>query len=217
MTTSATERAARLATRWERLWSGLHLQPPRDGFEALLARYRERHRAYHTDQHLEECLDRLDQTRHLATFPEAIELALWYHDAIYQPRAPDNEAASAALAERELTRVGAPRPLITAVVALILHTAHQAEPPPGDPTLLVDIDLAILGADQARYAEYELQVRREFRWVPAMLFRSRRAAILRAFRNRPRLYGTDFFHDRLEGAARKNLSAAIDALDRGAG
>jgi predicted metal-dependent HD superfamily phosphohydrolase len=202
-----------LAGRWSDLWARLRLQiPPGAEFAALLARYREPHRAYHTEQHLRECLDWLDPLRALARDPAALELAIWYHDAIYRPRRSDNEQASANLATADLRAAGASGTLIAEVSDLIMATTHRATPTPGDSALLADIDLAILGAPAARYAEYEAQIRAEYRWVPGFVFRSRRAALLRGFLARPRLYATPELFDRLEAPARRNLASAIHAL-----
>jgi len=210
LTTRSTED---LAIRWNDLWATLRLPiPPGADFAALLARYREPHRAYHTDQHLHECLEWLDELRALARDPAALELAIWYHDAIYRPRRSDNEQASADLAAADLRAAGASVALVGEVSALILSTTHRATPPPGDAALLADIDLAILGAPAARYAEYETQIRAEYRWAPGFLFRRRRAALLREFLARPRLYSTPVVYARLEAQARHNLAAAIRAL-----
>ncbi len=183
--------------------------PATEVFDRLLARYREPHRAYHTIQHLEECLALLDGLHGMAGEPAVIELALWYHDAVYWPRRSDNELASAGLARADLEAAGAPDSLVERVSAMILATAHQAPPPPGDTEILIDIDLAILGAEPARFAEYERQIRKEYAWVPAFLFRRERAKVLAGFLARPRMFQTPVLHDRLETRARQNLTAAI--------
>ncbi len=199
-----------LEPRWQQTWRDLGLpQPAPAVFDRLLARYRESHRAYHTAQHLEECLALLDELRSVAHEPAIIELALWYHDAVYWPRRSDNEAASAALARTDLDVVGAPGSLIEAVSAMILATTHQAAPPPGDTGILIDIDLAILGAEPARFAQYERQIQSEYSWVPEFLFQRRRAAVLAGFLARPEIYQTPLLHTRLEKRARQNLAAVV--------
>lgn len=199
--------------RWQRDWSRAQLEPPSD-VAPLLARYRESHRAYHTVQHLDECFGWLDRVEADAYDPHLVSLALWYHDAVYDPHAPDNEQASADLASSDLRSAGAAPSVVSAVSDLILATRHTALPPAGDPTLLVDIDLAILGAPPSRFAEYEDQIRQEYRWVPGPIFRRRRAEILRAFLARPRLYHTELLHGELEQPARDNLAAALSKLGR---
>jgi predicted metal-dependent HD superfamily phosphohydrolase len=207
------EPALTLASRWLAAWAALRLPIPEGAaFNEILARYREPQRAYHTDQHLAECLDWFDRVRERATEPQRLEMALWYHDAVYWPRRSDNERASAALASAHLATAGAAAAVTDRVAELIMYTAHQAEPPPGDAALLVDIDLTILGAAPARYAEYEDQIRREYAWVPGVLFRRRRAEILRAFLARPRLYLTATLAEQLEGQARTNLTESIRRL-----
>ncbi|MEO8451292.1 MAG: N-methyl-D-aspartate receptor NMDAR2C subunit [Gemmatimonadota bacterium] len=201
--------------RWRDAWAGLGLaQPEQERFDALLARYAEPHRAYHTVQHLDECFANFDLVRASAAQPAALELAIWFHDAIYRPRRGDNEQASADLAADELRAAGAPAELIRHVGALILATAHHDPPPPGDAELLADIDLAILGAPSARYAEYERQIRIEYRWVPSFVFRAKRAALLEIFLSRARIYSTPLLHDRLEPTARVNLATSLAKLRR---
>lgn len=87
-------------------------------------------------------------------------------------------------------------------------------PRSGDETLVVDIDLSILGRDAPRYDEFEQRVRKEYRWVPLVLYRRKRIEILESFLKRPRIYGTDHFHARYEEQARRNLQRAIQTLRR---
>lgn len=197
--------------RWQQDWADAGLDPP-SAVAPLLDRYREPHRAYHTVQHLDECFAWLDQLRHEAAEPHLVSLAVWYHDAIYDPHRSDNEAASADLAAGSLRAAGADAAVVERVTHLILATRHSTLPSPGDPTLLVDIDLAILGASPARFAEYEDQIRAEYRWVPGLIFRRRRALILRGFLERPALYHTALLHRELEARARSNLAAALSKL-----
>jgi predicted metal-dependent HD superfamily phosphohydrolase len=176
---------------------------------ALRAAWREPQRHYHSPQHLSECLDLLRAHRDLAERPDELVLALWFHDAIYDPRAKDNEQRSADWATRALSEARADPAAIARIHALILDTAHAAEPAPGDPSLLVDIDLAILGAAPSRFAEYEHQVRAEYAWVPGFLFRYKRRQLLREFARREPLYRTPALRERLGAQARINLAQAI--------
>lgn len=92
---------------------------------------------------------------------------------------------------------------------LIMTTRHDATPSDADEQLLVDIDLAILGATPERFAEYDAQVRAEYAWVPGFVYRMKRRSVLKAFLARPRLYGTDHFRARYEAQARRNLAAVL--------
>jgi predicted metal-dependent HD superfamily phosphohydrolase len=198
---------------WQSTWSDLRLpSPDPQVLDELLTRYSEPHRAYHTAQHLTECSRHFEQARSLAADPGAVQIALWFHDAIYDTRSPHNEDRSAAWAVRVLASVGAPAQLQTSVQGMILATKHNANPDSLDAALTVDIDLTILAASATRFDEYEAQVRREYAWVPEEVFRGARAKILREFLARPRIYFTDFFSDRLEAPARENLQRSVARL-----
>jgi predicted metal-dependent HD superfamily phosphohydrolase len=198
--------------RWHAPWRGLGIAAPEGLLEELLGRYSEPHRAYHTLQHLDECFAALEPARHLAERLAEAELALWFHDAIYDPRAGDNEERSARWAEQALLAAGVASEISERVGALVLATRHDAVPEGRDARLLVDVDLAILGASEPRFAEYERQVRDEYAWVPDDAFRRGRARILRSFLERPSLYGTEWFSERLEARARENLRRSLLAL-----
>lgn len=183
----------------------------------LLARYAEPHRAYHSRQHLGECLALFDEFAHLAERPAEIEIALWFHDAIYDVHRHDNEALSADWARTAMLEAGAPEASAECVAALVLATWHSVAPATPDERLLVDIDLAILGAAPARFAEYEAQIRVEYAHVPLDVFNDKRGAILAGFLARPVLYATPALRERFEAPARANLQAALSALPRPAG
>jgi predicted metal-dependent HD superfamily phosphohydrolase len=205
--------SAFLLEHWQTLFVGLELAaPPRREFDRLMQRYEEPHRAYHTVQHLEECFREFDAVRGLAQSPGAVAIALFFHDAIYDTHARDNEERSAELARRTLAALGAEAALLRYVADLILVTRHAARPETPDQKLVVDIDLSILGAPEARFDEYEQQVRQEYSWVDDAIFRSVRRTILEEFLVRPAIYSTQPFRDRLEHTARENLKRSIAAL-----
>ncbi|WP_457417847.1 HD domain-containing protein [Roseateles sp. P5_E7] len=197
---------------WRAAWRALGAAPSDSLHTELLDRYAERHRAYHSQQHLAECLALFDELRHLAERPAEIEIALWFHDAIYDVHRHDNEVRSADWARDALLDAGAAVDAADRVEALVLATRHSAAPATPDEQLLVDIDLAILGAAPARFAEYEAQIGVEYAHVPPAVFNEKRGAILAGFLARPALYGTPALGARLEAAARANLQAAIDSL-----
>ena len=141
-----------------------------------------------------------------------MQLALWFHDAIYDTRAQDNEERSAIWAADSLRGAGVREDVAARVHALVMVTKHAAVPSGADAELLVDVDLSILGAPEARFAEYERQVRREYAWVPEDAFRRARARVLESFLARPRIYSTRWFERRLEERARANLARSIAEL-----
>jgi predicted metal-dependent HD superfamily phosphohydrolase len=195
---------------WQRAWTGIGARADGQGvYEQLLARYSEPHRHYHTAQHLGECLAMFESVRGTAEHPEEVELALWFHDAIYDTQRPDNEERSADWARAALREAGVASDSADRVHALIIATRHTASPMLPDEQLLVDIDLSILGAEQARFNEYEEQIRKEYAFVPRWLFRRKRRAILQGFLDRPSIYSTAPFRERLEQRARANLRRAM--------
>lgn len=199
--------------RWTGLW---HAASGRgDGrawFDVLAAHYAEPHRYYHSARHIAECLAAFDPASHLAKQPVAVELALWFHDAIYDTHAADNEEQSAVLAERCLQEAGADSDLRSAVSDLVLATKAHDVSRQEDAPLLVDIDLSILGADETRFFEYESQIRREYAWVPDALFSEKRAEILQRFLDRGKIYQTKHFFETHEDRARANLHASMSRL-----
>ena len=200
-------------TSWGRMWAGLGARG--EGVAArddALQRYAEPWRHYHALQHLGECLGAFDATLHLAARPAEVEAALWFHDAVYALQQADNEEQSAQLAQRVLGDAGVASEATSRVMDLILVTRHTAIPQAPDEQLLVDIDLSILGAPAARFAEYERQIRAEYSFVPQELFAEKRRAILQSFLARPRLYSTAHFFTVLEARARANLAGAVGGL-----
>lgn len=159
------------------------------------------------------CLDEFKEARHLAENPDAVELAIWYHDAIYDPRATDNENQSAALVVEMIKAASLPDSLQKTVANLIVSTSHAfCELVSSDAKLLVDIDLTILGQPEEVFDEYERQIRTEYGWVPEGLFTAGRRAILKSFLDRPSVFQTDFFQAKYEAQARRNITHSLANL-----
>lgn len=197
---------------WQRLWQEAGGTADEQLFQRLIAAYSEPHRHYHTLQHLRECFERFDEARETARRPAEIGLALWFHDAIYDVHRHDNEQLSADWARDCALAGGLGTDAASRVHALVMATRHDAPATGHDEQLLVDVDLAILGAAPPRFDEYETQVRSEYAHVPQAGFRSRRKAILQAVLARPRLYATPVFYAACEQQARDNLRRSIERL-----
>lgn len=175
----------------------------------LISRYAEPHRVYHDRRHLLDVLEAVDALGALADDPALVQLAAWFHDAVYEIGADDNEEQSAQLAEKRLQgRVADP----TAVADLVLTTATHD--PAGDRNAMVlcDADLAVLGASADSYAAYAEAVRREHAGVPDVTFGPTRASILRTLLERPHLYNTEPARDRWERQARLNIAHEVSRL-----
>ena len=179
----------------------------------LLDRWAEPHRRYHTTQHLREVLAALDFVSAGADVPVAVRCAAYWHDAVYDPTAPDNERRSAALASTALGRLGLAPQLVRDVTRLILLTTSHAPAPDDLPgALLCDADLAVLAATAERYTAYAAGVRAEYAHLRDAAFRRGRVAVLAALLDRPQLFNTVEGHRRWELAARGNLQAELDRL-----
>ncbi|CAN7358820.1 HD domain-containing protein [Variovorax paradoxus] len=202
-----------LRNHWNAAWRALGVAAADEalGIE-LQRRYGEPQRRYHTLQHLGECLAWFEREKEAAEHPGEVALALWFHDAVYDVHAHDNEARSADWARSAIVSAGAPAEVAERVHALVMATRHDAVPEGRDAELLVDIDLSILGADPARFDEYERQVHAEYAFVPDEVRRPRRRAILQRFLAREAIYATPRMHALLEARARANLARSIAAL-----
>ena len=204
----------RLEASWRRAWADVGVAAADAALlQRLLAAWCEPQRRYHTLQHLAECIAAFTAARALAGRPGEVELALWFHDAIYDVHRDDNEALSADWAHAALAGAGAGEGAAARVRELVLATRHAAPASTPDEGLLVDIDLSILGAPAERFAQYEAQVRAEYAWVDEATFRRRRREVLTGFLARPTIYATDHFRTLLEAVARANLGRSIEQLE----
>jgi len=198
--------------RWAETWSLLGLAPPTGPLTLLVERHRESHRHYHVLGHVLDCLGQAAACRPIQRRPAAVDLALWFHDAVYDTRRSDNEERSAELAAEQLSGI-VPEDLLAEVGQLVLATRHRPEPPPsGDAAVVADVDLTILGEPPDRFDAYQAAIRREYSWVPSFVYRRRRARLLEGFLARERIYATDRFYERYEAAARRNLARALHDL-----
>jgi predicted metal-dependent HD superfamily phosphohydrolase len=193
--------------------------------DELLARHRQPHRRYHTATHVMWVLRHIDDLA-AANTPvdlDAVRAAALFHDAVYDPRSPTNEHDSAALARRVLADCGWEPARVERVAALIELTAGHVAPRADDwaddgadtgADILLDADLAILGAEPADYRAYVTGVRAEYAHVADDAWRVGRAAVLRSFLDRPVIYRTTSMQAARERRARANLSAELAELQR---
>jgi predicted metal-dependent HD superfamily phosphohydrolase len=209
------ERLDQLQTGWVSLLARYAVEPAAayPVFDRLVAAYAEPHRCYHTVEHVNEVLKVAGKLADAATDPAAVQLAVWFHDAVYDPWTSDNEERSATLAGDLLRPLGVPEATLRHVAAMIRATAHTAAGEvDADTAVLLDADLAILGAEERRYARYAADIRREYTWVEESAYRAGRTKILQSFLDRPRIYRTERMHAVAERPARRNLRAEIQQL-----
>ncbi|CAN7769077.1 HD domain-containing protein [Mesorhizobium sp. LjNodule214] len=186
---------------------------------SLLYQAADRH--YHNLVHIEAMLALASDYRASLHDPEAVEAAIWFHDAIYDSRAKDNEARSAALVEEKLAGRGDAERLGRIAAMIVATATHEL---PGlqrlgdehfirDAALFLDMDLSILGATPKVFDAYEQAVRREYGWVEEPMWRAGRCAVLKTFLARPHIYHTEEFRQRFEPRARRNMARSIAALE----
>ena len=197
------------------LWRSFGCESDGSGqYEWLRDVYQEPGRFYHNWQHLTECLTELAACRQdfVGYDLSAIEMALWYHDSVYDTKANDNEERSAQVAAEVLHSAKVNSNVISKVEQLILATKRHDAFGDRDAALMLDIDLSILCKTSERFWEYESQIRAEYEWVPLSVFNQKRAEILQQFLEREYLYQTSRFREVYEVQARSNLKAAITRL-----
>lgn len=213
----AQARRRDLALRWQRLVPGAETV----GAE-LLARWSQPHRTYHGLEHLAACLRSVEVAGEAhGPVPRTVLLALWFHDAVHDGKAIDDERRSAELAGALLgPLVGDAGAALTEgdveeVVRLVMLTTHH-DPHPADlaGALVSDADLAVLAGSTQKYARYVRQVRREYAHVDDAAWRVGRAEVLRRLLSLPRLFSTPFGTSRWEAPARANLAAELTALEQ---
>ncbi len=195
-------------------WAALTGDSPtsRTEWAAVIRAWGEPHRRYHDLAHLAAVLGLVGQLSADAADPDAVRLAAWYHDVVYDPRRNDNEAVSAGRARAGL-RAMVPDERIAEVERLVLLTAgHASEAGDANGAVLCDADLAILASPPEAYAGYASAVRAEYGHVPDELFAAGRIAVLEQLLALPRLYRLPVVADSWEPRARANMAAELTLL-----
>lgn len=208
-----TNRVPYLKARWQQTIVTSGLEDLNDElFAHLVESYSEPQRKYHTQQHLEQCFQTLDDWFLSVPDRPAVELALWYHDFVYDLKGDGNERASAYMGKMRVLNMGGTMELAEKVQHLILLTEHKAElPRTRDEHILIDVDFSILASPSEAFQEYERQIREEYAMYPDELYKPGRASILARFLSRPSIFHSDeaSWHENL---ARENLEASIRSL-----
>jgi predicted metal-dependent HD superfamily phosphohydrolase len=203
-----------LRQRWDEMWRRMGVPGERiPAIDPLLIAYSLPVRHYHNLRHVEQCLRELDGIRELCESADAVEMAIWFHDAIYDPTRADNEERSADVAVKAMNEAGVGPTVVQEVVEMILSTKHSGASASGDAAVLLDIDLSILGQPPAVFDVYERAIRREYAFVDQNIFNRGRADILRRFLDRQAIYSTQLMQQRYEAQARQNLQRSIEELN----
>lgn len=208
-----------LIGRWENAWELLNGLPRTGLFETMVSRYTDPRRHYHTLAHLAECFGAFDKLSHHCDHPMEVEMAIWFHDAIYDPVRLDNELRSSELAFSSLTESGIELLCASRIAKLVIATDHRRPPASVDAGILVDVDLAILGADKERFRQYESQIRWEYGYLSDEAYLRGRmqfvARLLKKFKSGGHIYCTPEFRRDLEPRAVANLQASLKRMRAG--
>lgn len=187
---------------------------PETLLRAAEAAYGRPPRAYHSWTHVQEVL------RHLSTVPrwehqKEVALAAIFHDAVYEAGRSDNEARSADLAVETIAqRMPADGIDLAYVRRLIELTARHGklddEPLDDDTRHFLDADMAILGSAPEAFAAYDAGIAQEYSHIPRLVFNFNRRRFLKKLLDSPRIFLSEFFHERFDAAARTNLHRALE-------
>ncbi len=184
---------------------------------AMRMRYSEPHRRYHDWSHVESLLKLRDFARDALFNLQAIDAAILFHDAIYEPGEPDNKARSADLMMAMLDRILAPVTLAAArelVLASAHHQlpAHLLDPVRGDCAHFLDMDLAVFGSERDVFDAFEAAIREEYADLDDAAYAAGRGAALRKLLDRPSIYLTSLFANAFEKSARRNIARRMAEL-----
>lgn len=194
-----------LATHWSRLVTQHAIKHEHGNrlLAELIVRYSEPHRSFHTLEHLSNMFQSLTP---LALNSPTVDWAVWYHDIVYLPGSAQNEAKSAELAVTRLLAAELPRSLCERVGYFIRCTkGHHVKSNDFALNAFLDADLSILGSGCGAYKRYTRGIRREHRRISRPRFTWGRRAFLKHMLAAPHIYRTDYFRQRFESQARKNL------------
>lgn len=211
-----TRHARASATRFRALWQRCVMSPPSPSagtvFADLRARLDAPGREFHNLGHIDECLRHLDTVASRLADPAAVEMALWFHDAVYEAGDPANERRSADLFLAQAN--GASPAFRRRVVGLIMATERKQAPRTQDARFIDDIDLAGFGGSWSSFAHNSERLRREFASMSDDDYSRGQWRFLSRLRRRPRFFRTPYFRDRYEARAHANLDRLLADLEQ---
>ena len=205
--------------RFENLWNRCRVDgvdaDPQGVFEELARCYSGSNRRYHTPGHIEHCLHQFDLASHLMDDRDTVEMALWFHDAIWEAQAKEgeNERRSAELFLRLVGESVSPA-FRHKVYDLIMVTTHRALPSAGDEQFMVDVDLSSFGLPWDEFVRDSVAVRDEYPDVPDDEFFPKQHRFFAGLLAREHFCFTEFFRKRYEKSARENIGRHLQQLEK---
>jgi predicted metal-dependent HD superfamily phosphohydrolase len=202
----------KLNRKWQTLLASFELQLDlaHRTFTQIVTAYSSHNRYYHTLEHVDFVLNIIENLQDKVQDLEAVQLAAWFHDLVYDTQKNDNEEKSAECAGVLLASLGFPSKTIATVSRFILSTKyHQAASDDFDCQIFLDADLAILGSSPVEYWNYAAAIRQEYAWLPEAEYIAGRKRVLQNFLQRNRIYYTPSMFQAFELSARSNLLQEI--------
>ena len=204
--------------RFESLWKSVShtfdASKCRSAFDGLNALYCGDDRHYHSDQHILQCLDQMDQANTEIKHQPSVELAIWFHDSIYKASDPDNEKNSAAYFS-DLASSDLPTDLIAEVCDLIICTEHKVLPETANEKMTIDVDLSSFGMPSEKFISDGRLIRKEFDHMSDSKFIQGQIKFLQKLIERSAIYSTAYFNDKYEIKARKNIDYLLEQYSEG--
>ena len=197
--------------RFDVLWRRCVVSPESVAADEVQADLRRRlggpDRRFHNLQHIHDCLHRFDEVASLLVDRDAVEVGLWFHDAVYVPSDCENERHSA---ELFLARSKGANPVFRRrVCGLILATRHQSPSLTSDRRFIEDIDLAGFGAPWEEFMREGDLLREEFAAQTDAKYYTGQVGFLARLKRRPWFFATEYFRDRYEAKAQANLDRLL--------
>jgi predicted metal-dependent HD superfamily phosphohydrolase len=183
-------------------------------FSLLTEKYTGSDRFYHNLHHVKHCLENYNKCKKDIIEDFQIELAIWFHDVINEPKMKDNEEESARVFGELAQNGHISKDAINMIKKLILTTKHNVIPQNLSERVIVDVDLSIFGAPEQEFEKYDNHIRQEYSFVEENNYRKARSEILESFLNRDSIFCTSFFRKRYEENARTNLRKTIEKLSK---
>ena len=174
--------------------------------------YSNKKRYYHNLNHLNSLLNELKKAEDKIKDWETILFSLFYHDIIYSATKKNNEEKSAELAKKRMLELSIPNEKIELCKAQILATKFHTKSVNSDTNYFTDADLSILGQSWESYSNYYQNVRKEYSIYPNIIYKRGRKKALKHFLAMNRIFKTDFFFNKYESQAKKNLIMELDLL-----
>ena len=181
-------------------------------WEELEQAYTSKGHHYHTLVHLAYMLELAKKYGKKGERYNLLLFAIFYHDIVYSATQSDNEEKSAAIAGKRLAGLGLAPVDVAFVKEMILATKAHQQQSDDSINLLLDLDLAILGAHEERYDAYSQAVRQEYSLYPDLIYKPGRTKVLQHFLNQPSIYKTSLFKQNFEAQARQNLQRELKQL-----